>query len=80
MLFNKRLSINNWSVEQIDYCIQMAQIQASQSLVQLINVYVMTDESWITLGSDSALRKISELFDGGSECILLDDFNLHHPI
>ena len=79
LLFNKRLGIGDWSVEQVDDCIQVAQVQASQGLVQLINVYVVADEGRVTLGSDSALRKIPELFDGGSECILLGDFNLHHP-
>ena len=79
LLFNKRLGIGDWSVEQVDDCIQVAQVQASQGLVQLINVYVVADGGRVTLGSDSALRKIPELFDGGSECILLGDFNLHHP-
>ena len=78
MMFNKKLGIDDWSVEQMDYCIQMAQVQTSQSLVQLINMYVMADESWVTLESDLALRKISEIFNGGLECVLLDDFNLHH--
>ena len=59
-------------------CIQKTQIQTSPSLVQLINVYVMIDESWIMLRSDSVPRMISELFDEDSECVLLDDFNLHH--
>ena len=62
----------------MDNCIQMAQIQTSQGLVQLINVYVMMDEGQIMLGSDSALGKILELFDGDSKNVLLDDFNLHH--
>ena len=59
--------------------IQMAQVQTSQGLIQLINVYVMADEDWVTLGSDSVLRKISGIFDEGLECILLGNFNLHHP-
>ena len=54
-------------------CIQMAQIQTFQGLIQPINVYVVVDESQITLRCDSALRKLPELFDGGSECVLLDD-------
>ena len=78
LLFNRRLGIDDWCVEQVDDCIQMAQIETSQGLVQLINVYVMTDEGQVTLGSDSALRKVSEIFDGGLKCVLLDDFNLHH--
>ena len=57
----------------------MAQVWTSQGLIQLINVYVMADEDWVTLGSDSVLRKISGIFDEGLECVLLDDFNLHHP-
>ena len=79
LLFNKRLDIGDWGVEQVDNCIQMAQIQTSQGLVQLINVYVMMDESWVMLGSDSALEKVLELFDGDSEGVLLGNFNLHHP-
>ena len=63
----------------MDDCIQVAQVHTSQGLVQLINVYVMADGGRVTLGSDSALRKVPELFDGGSECVLLGDFNLHHP-
>ena len=43
LLFNKRLDIGDWGVEQVDNCIQVAQIQTSQGLVQLINVYVMVD-------------------------------------
>ena len=78
LFFSKRLDIDDWGVEQVDNCIQMTQIQTSQGLIQLVNVYVMTDEGWITLRSDSALRKMPELFDEESECILLDDFNLHH--
>ena len=78
LLFNKRLDIGDWDVEQVNNCIQMAQIQTSQGLVQLINVYVMMDEGWIMLGSDSALEKILKLFDGDSKNVLLDDFNLHH--
>ena len=66
-------------VEQVDTCIQVAQIQTSQGLVQLINVNVVADGGRVTLRSDSALRKVPELFDGGSECVLLGDFNLHHP-
>ena len=63
----------------MDNCIQVAQVQTSQGPVQLINVYVMVDEGWVTLGSDSVLRKIPELLDEGLECVLLGDFNLHHP-
>ena len=63
----------------MDDCIQVAQVQTSQGLVQLINVYVAADEDWVTLRSDSALRKVSGLFDEGLECVLLGDFNLHHP-
>ena len=59
-------------------CIQMAQIQTSQGLVQLINVYVMMDGGWVMLRSDSALGKILELFDGDSKSVLLGNFNLHH--
>ena len=60
-----------------DY-IQMAQVWTFQGLIQLINMYVMTDEDWVILGSDSALRKISAIFNEELECILLDDFNLHY--
>ena len=63
----------------MDDYIQMAQVWTSQGLIQLINVYVMADEDWVTLGSDSVLRKISGIFDEGLECILLGNFNLHHP-
>ena len=66
-------------MKQVDDCIQMAQVWTSQGLIQLINVYVMADGGWVTLGSDSALRKVPEIFDEGLECILLGDFNLHHP-
>ena len=52
LLFNKRLGIGDWSMEQVDDCIQMAQVQTSQGLVQLINVYVMADGGWVMLGSD----------------------------
>ena len=62
----------------MDDCIQVAQVQTSQGLVQLVNVYVMADGGWVTLGSDSALRKIPEIFDERLEYVLLDDFNLHH--
>ena len=80
LLFNKRLDISDWSVEQMNNCIQMAQIQTSQGLVQLINVYVMMDESQVMLGSDSgsALEKILKLFDEDFKNVLLDNFNLHH--
>ena len=67
LLFNKELDIDDWSVKQMNDCIQMTQIQISQSLIQLINVYVMTDKSQITLRSDSALEKILKLFD--EECV-----------
>lgn len=79
LLFNRRLGIDDWCVEQVDDCIQMAQVQISQGLIQLINMYVMTDGGWVILGSDLALRKVSGIFDGGFECVLFDDFNLHHP-
>ena len=36
------LTIGVWS--RLNDCIQMAQVQTSQSLIQLINVHVMTDE------------------------------------
>ena len=62
----------------MDDCIQMAQIHTCQGLVQLINVYVMADGGWVTLRNDLALRKVPDLFDKGLECVLLDDFNLHH--
>ena len=45
LLFNKRLSIDDWCVEQMNDCIQIAQIQTSHSLIQIVNMYVMTDES-----------------------------------
>ena len=77
-MFSKRLNIDDWRVKQMDDCIQVAQIQTSQSLIQLINVYVTADEGWVTLRSDSVLRKVPELFDEGLECVLLGDFNLHH--
>lgn len=40
LLFNKRLGIRDWEADQVDDCIQVAQIQTSQGPVQLINVYV----------------------------------------
>ena len=79
LLFNKRLGIRDWEADQVDDCIQVAQIQTSQGPVQLINVYVEAEGGRVTLGSGSALRKVPELFTEGSECILLGDFNLHHP-
>lgn len=51
----------------------------TQGPVQLINIYVMAEGGQVTLGSDSALRKVPELFDDELECMLLGDFNLHHP-
>lgn len=42
-LFNKRLGIGDWEAEQVDDCIQVAQVQTSQGLVQLINVYVVAE-------------------------------------
>lgn len=78
-MFNKRLDIRDYKTKQVDDCIQMAQVQTSQGLVQLINVYVVTKEGQITLGSNSALRKIPELFVKGLECIVLGDFHLRHP-
>ena len=81
LLFNKRLGIGDLRAEQVDDCIQLAQIQTSWGLFQLINVYVVADWGRITLGSDSALRKIPGFHDGESEseCVLLGNFNLHHP-
>ena len=43
------------------------------------DVYVMVDGGRVMLGSDSALGKVLELFDGDSEGVLLGDFDLHHP-
>ena len=40
LLFNKRLGIRDWEADQVDDCIQVAQIQTSRGPVQLINVYV----------------------------------------
>ena len=77
-MFSKRLNIDDWRVEQIDDCIQVAQIQTSQGLVQLINVYVAADGGWVTLRRDSALRKVPGLFNKSLECVLLGNFNLHH--
>ena len=65
LLFSKRLNIGDWRVKQMDDCIQVAQIQTSQGLVQLINVYVTADEDQVILRSDSALRKVSGLFNEG---------------
>ena len=79
LLFNKRLGSGEWKVEQVDDCIQVAWIQTSQGPVQLINIYVMAEGGQVTLGSDSALRKVPELFDDELECMPLGDFNLHHP-
>ena len=79
LLFNKRLGIGDWKVEQVDDCIQVAQVQTPQGPVQLVNVYVVAEGGRVTLGSNSALRKVPELFDEGVECMLLGDFNLHHP-
>ena len=70
-MFSKRLNIDDWKTEQMDDCIQMTQVHTSQGLVQLINVYVMTDRGQVTLRNDSALRKVPDLFDKGLECVLL---------
>lgn len=63
----------------MDNCIQVAQVQTPQGLVQLTNVFVVAEGGRVTLGNDSALRKVPELFDEDVECMLLGDFNLHHP-
>ena len=78
LLFNKRLGVGDWKAEQVDNCIQVAQVRTSQGPVQLINMYVMADGGQVILGDDSALRKVPELFDEGLECVFLGDFNLHH--
>lgn len=39
----------------------------------------MAEGGRVILGSDSALKKVRELFDDELECMLLGDFNLHHP-
>ena len=79
LLFNKRLGVGDWKAEQVDNCIQVAWIQTPQGPIQLINIYVVADGGRVTLGHDSALRRVPELFDGRMEHILLGDFNLHHP-
>ena len=79
LLFNKRLDIGDWGAEQVDDCIQMAQVQTSLGLIQLINVYVVTEEGRVALDANLALRRVPELFLEGVEHVLLGDFNLHHP-
>jgi len=40
---------------------------------------VVAEGGRVTLGNDSALRKVPELLNEDVECMLLGDFNLHHP-
>ena len=61
----------------MDSCIQMTPIQTSQDLIQLINMYVMIEKSWIILRIKLVLRKMPEQFDKNLKCVLLDNFNLH---
>lgn len=79
LLINKWLGVNDWEAEQVDDCLQLAQIQTSHGVIQLINIYVVAEGGRVTLGENSTLWKVSRLFSEGVECILVGDFNLHHP-
>lgn len=78
-MFNKRLNSGEWKAEQVDDCIQVAWVQTLQGPIQLVNIYVQAEGGRVTLRRDSALRKVPDLLDNDKECLLLGDFNLHHP-
>lgn len=79
LLVNKRLRLADWSAWQENDCIQVFRLWTPEGVLRVVNVYVAAEGGRVVLGPDSALRRVPRLLVEEEECVLLGDFNLHHP-